>query len=60
MLSPGRQATQPGSKFVEPRLDFARQRLTKDLAMLGLGRTPVEGSPAFKTSDQLIIEIAYL
>ena len=46
-------------QFLERAPRLLGQRLTQDLAMLGLGRTAMLGCPPVQAGDQLVIEITH-
>jgi hypothetical protein len=60
MPSPFGQLTKIGCQPIKGWFNLGRQRLTKDLAMLGFGGAPMACSPALQTADEVIVKIAHV
>jgi hypothetical protein len=58
MFPPEGQFAQLGGQFVEGRFILDGERLTKDVAMFRLGRSPVSRRATLQASDEFIIQIA--
>jgi hypothetical protein len=54
------QLTKIGCEPIKGWFNLGRQRLTKDLAMLGFGGAPMACSPALQTGNEIVIEIAHM
>jgi hypothetical protein len=57
---PSGQHTQIGRQLIEGWFEFGRQRLAKDLAVLGLGRTLVPRSRALQPDNEVIVKVAHM
>ena len=58
MLSAGSHGAKLGSKIVEAWFAVSGQRLAKNFAVFGFGRTPVASGAAFQSCDQVVIDVA--
>jgi hypothetical protein len=60
LTSPSGQLTEIGCQPIKGWFNLGRQRLTKDLAMLGFGGAPMACSPALQTGNEIVIKIAHM
>jgi hypothetical protein len=60
LTSPSAQLTEIGCQPIKGWFNLGRQRLTKDLAMLGFGGAPMACSPALQTGNEVVIKIAHM
>jgi hypothetical protein len=60
LTSPSGQLTKIRCQPIKRWFNLGRQRLTKDLAMLGFGGAPMACSPALQTGNEIVIKIAYM
>jgi hypothetical protein len=60
LTSPSGQLTEIGCQPIKGWFNLGRQRLTKDLAMLGFRGAPMPCSPALQTGNEIVIKIAHM
>jgi hypothetical protein len=60
LTSSSGQLTKIGCQPIKRWFNLGRQRLTKDLAMLGFGGAPMACSPALQTGNKVIVKIAHM
>jgi hypothetical protein len=60
LTSPSGQLTEIGCQPIKGWFNLRRQRLTKDLAMLGFGGAPMACGPALQAGNEFIVKIAHM
>jgi hypothetical protein len=60
LTSPSGQLTEIGCQPIKGWFNLGRQRLTKDLAVLGFGGVPMACSPTLQTGNEIVIKIAHM